>query len=92
MTLTAYLGSLDNAYNTYIDKAAKSRARAVKNFSLAGVQAAVTDIAGQVAGQVAGLVNGLKQNGHAEAAEKVEETAKEVGTDMEKFDYICLHS
>jgi hydroxymethylglutaryl-CoA synthase len=96
LTLTAYLGALDSAYNTYLDKAAKSRARAVKNFSLAGVQAAVTDLAGSVAGSVAGLVNGLKQNGHDEAAGQVEEKAKDVGsqvgTDMERFDYVCLHS
>ncbi|KAI9637747.1 putative 3-hydroxy-3-methylglutaryl-CoA (HMG-CoA) synthase [Dioszegia hungarica] len=88
LTLKAYLGSLDSAYTTYLDKAAKSRARAAKNFSLAGVQAAVSDLAGQVAGQVAGLVNGVNgANGHGEEKEEVVG-----GTDIEKFDYVCLHS
>jgi hydroxymethylglutaryl-CoA synthase len=88
LTLKAYLGSLDSAYTTYLDKAAKSRARAAKNFSLAGVQAAVSDLAGQVAGQVAGLVNGVNgANGHGEEMKEVVG-----GTDIEKFDYVCLHS
>ncbi|BEJ12340.1 hypothetical protein CspHIS471_0208000 [Cutaneotrichosporon sp. HIS471] len=35
-TIKAYLGALDNAYNTYIEKAAASRARAAKKAAAAG--------------------------------------------------------
>ncbi|NXD32510.1 HCS1 synthase, partial [Spelaeornis formosus] len=34
-TIAAYLGALDNAYSTYVDKVAKSKARAAKKISLA---------------------------------------------------------
>ncbi|RSH93724.1 hypothetical protein EHS25_006372 [Saitozyma podzolica] len=87
-TIAAYLGALDSAYTSYLDKAAASRARAAKKLSLASVSAAVSDIAGQVAGSVEKLVNGhangngvANGNGHAEEKEGIA-----------KFDYVCLHS
>jgi hydroxymethylglutaryl-CoA synthase len=84
-TIAAYLGALDNAYNAYVEKAAASRARAVKKLSLASVSAAVSDIAGQVAGSVEKLVNGHVNgnglaNGHAEENDGIA-----------KFDFVCLH-
>lgn len=83
LTLVTYLGALDAAYNTYIKKAAESRARAAKKLSLANVAAAVSD----VASQVSGLVNGANgANGHANGhAEEKEEG-------ISQFDYVCLHS
>ena len=87
LTLVTYLGALDAAYNTYIKKAAESRARAAKKLSLASVSAAISDVASQVQGLVNGAANGTNGvNGHAEAkGEKKEEG-------IEQFDYVCLHS
>jgi hydroxymethylglutaryl-CoA synthase len=88
LTLTAYLGALDSAYNTYISKAAKSRARAGAKLSMASVQQAVQGIAGQVQGLVNGAV--AKVNGSGAVENGKEEVVG--GTDIEKFDYVCLHS
>jgi len=83
-TIAAYLGALDNAYSSYTDKVAKSKARAAKKISLASVTAAVTDAAASVAAQAQSLVNGANgANGTAEV-----EAAKE---GIDAFDYVCLH-
>ncbi|WWD16276.1 hydroxymethylglutaryl-CoA synthase [Kwoniella shandongensis] len=87
-TIAAYLGALDNAYSTYVEKAEKSRARAAKKLSLASVSAAVSDIAASATKFVNGLngeaANGNGVNGHANG------TADKEG--IAKFDYVCLHS
>jgi hydroxymethylglutaryl-CoA synthase len=87
-TIAAYLGALDNSYSSYLDKVAKSKARAAKKLSLASVTAAVTDVAASVAAQAQSLVNGTNgangtTNGHDEV-----EAAKE---GIAAFDYVCLH-
>ncbi|WWC60710.1 hydroxymethylglutaryl-CoA synthase [Kwoniella dejecticola CBS 10117] len=87
-TIAAYLGALDAAYSTYIEKAKKSRARAAKRLTLASVSAAVSDLAGAAKTFVNGIngdaPNGNGTNGHAEAAEEDE--------GISQFDYVCLHS
>ncbi|KAK8869461.1 hydroxymethylglutaryl-CoA synthase [Kwoniella newhampshirensis] len=87
-TIAAYLGALDNAYATYVEKAEKSRARAAKKLSLASVSAAVSDIAASATKFVNGLngdaANGDAVSGHANG------TAAEEG--IAKFDYVALHS
>ncbi|WVQ69689.1 hydroxymethylglutaryl-CoA synthase [Kwoniella botswanensis] len=88
-TIAAYLGALDAAYSTYLEKAQKSRARAAKKLSLASVTAAVSDIAGAAKTFVNGIngdaTNGV--NGHAQNGVE----SKEV-QGIEQFDYVCLHS
>ena len=101
LTIVAYLGALDNAYNTYLDKAAKSKARAAKKLSLANVSGAVSNAAavassvvGQVVEQAEKLVNGHAED-HANGVNGIkvngdihEETEKE---GIAGFDYVCLH-
>ncbi|OCF39192.1 hydroxymethylglutaryl-CoA synthase [Kwoniella heveanensis CBS 569] len=93
-TIAAYLGALDAAYSTYVEKAAKSRARAAKKLSLASVSAAVSEIAGAASKFVNGIngepVNGT--NGHAANGNgnATAEASSEGGID--EFDYVCLHS
>lgn len=87
-TIVAYLGALDNAYNSYLNKVAKSKARAAKKISLASVSNAIQEVAGQIVGQAEKLVNGngmvngngAHVNGHVEEKEGIA-----------GFDYICLH-
>ena len=83
-TIAAYLGALDNAYSTYVEKTEKSKARAAKKLSLASVTAAVTDAASSVAAQATALVNGngVEANGNGHVEEK---------TGIAEFDYVCLH-
>lgn len=83
-TIAAYLGALDNAYNSYVDKAAKSRARAAKKLSLASVSAAVAEVA-DAASTFVKSINGTTTNGtNGHVEEKAEGIAQ--------FDYVCLHS
>jgi hydroxymethylglutaryl-CoA synthase len=84
-TIAAYLGALDNAYSTYVEKVAKNKARAAKKLSLASVTAAVTDAAAQVAAQAQSLVNGSTTNGTTETA------AASSDEGIAAFDYVCLH-
>ncbi|EIW66406.1 hypothetical protein TREMEDRAFT_41020 [Tremella mesenterica DSM 1558] len=87
-TIAAYLGALDAAYNTYLDKAAKSRARAAKQISLSSVSAALSDAAEHAVDAIAKLANGGSQingngvNGHGSEGQE----------GINKFDYVCLHS
>ena len=97
LTLVTYLGALDAAYNTYIKKAAESRARAAKKLSLASVGAAISDVASHVTGLVNGAVaNGVNGvNGHANGANGTNGAAEEQEKKEEgitQFDYVCLHS
>lgn len=84
-TIAAYLGALDNAYNTYLDKLAKNKARAAKSLSLASVSAAVNEVAEQVVGHMEKLVNG-HANGQPNGVQESEDEG------IAKFDYVCLHS
>jgi hydroxymethylglutaryl-CoA synthase len=88
-TIAAYLGALDNAYSTYVEKTAKNKARAAKKLSLASVTAAVTDAAASVAAEASKLVNGVNgTNGHTNG---INGTAAETAG-IDAFDYVCLHS
>ncbi|OWT38103.1 hydroxymethylglutaryl-CoA synthase [Cryptococcus neoformans Bt1] len=77
LTIAAYLGALDNAYSTYVQKAEASQARAAKKLSLASVTAAVSEVANGIVGAV---------NGHANGTAEIKEDG------IAKFDYVCLHS
>ncbi|WVQ85634.1 hydroxymethylglutaryl-CoA synthase [Cryptococcus sp. DSM 104549] len=81
-TIAAYLGALDNAYSTYVEKAEKSRARAAKKSPITAVTAAVSTAAADVAAAADRFVNGI--NGETEAEAKSE--------GIDSFDYVCLHS
>lgn len=61
---------------------------------MATVQQAVQGIAGQVQGLVNGAVAKVNGNATTEGENGNHEEKKEVvgGTDIEKFDYVCLHS
>lgn len=87
-TIAAYLGALDNAYSTYIDKAEKSRARAAKKLSLSNVSAKTSEIADAADKFVNGINGdiegaGLNGNGHANGENRDQGIAA--------FDYVCLH-
>jgi hydroxymethylglutaryl-CoA synthase len=90
LTITSYLGALDNSYNAYVEKAARSRARASK-LSAASIATTVVDKATELANGAAAFVNGTANgtaNGHAETNGS---TAAKVDT-AAGFDYLCLHS
>ena len=82
----AYLGALDNAYNTYTRKVAASRARAAEKLSLASVQNAIKGVVAEMKEAGQALMNGTQPNGHSEAAE---EDVGEKG--IGQFDFVCLH-
>lgn len=77
---------MDNCYSSYLDKVAKSKARAAKKLSLASVASAVQGAATSVVEQAQQLVNG-NANGSAVA----NGSAEEKKTGISEFDYVCLH-
>lgn len=87
-TIAAYLGALDNAYSTYIDKAEKSRARAAKKLSLSNVSAKASEIADAADKFVSGIngdIEGAAVNGSGHA------NGENKDRGIAAFDYVCLH-
>ncbi len=90
-----YLGALDSAYNSYLEKSAKSKARAAKKLSLpslASVSAAVSEVASTVVGEVGKLVNGTNGTNGANGHVVEQEVKSAVEGSIDEFDYVCLHS
>ncbi|OWZ55576.1 hydroxymethylglutaryl-CoA synthase [Cryptococcus neoformans 125.91] len=88
-TITAYLGALDNAYSTYVEKAEKSRARAAKKLSLANVStkaSEIADAADKFVNGINGDVEGVAVNGNGHANGETKDQG------IAAFDYVCLHS
>ena len=81
------MGALDRAYSTYMDKSAKSKARAAKKLSLASVSTAIQGVAEQIAEQAGKLVNGSAEesNGHVVNGDIHEKEG------IQAFDFVCLH-
>ncbi|UOH79997.1 hydroxymethylglutaryl-CoA synthase [Cryptococcus neoformans] len=87
-TITAYLGALDNAYSTYVEKAEKSRARAAKKLSLANVStkaSEIADAADKFVNGINGDVEGVAVNGNGHANGETKDQG------IAAFDYVCLH-